>query len=58
MGVREFYGGDIKGIMSKLDYLEDLGMEMPEEDILNMFTKLQLVNYREQKPNALLVIAL
>jgi alpha-glucosidase len=28
MGVREFYGGDIKGIMSKLDYLEDLGIEV------------------------------
>ena len=28
MGVREFYGGDLKGIMDKLDYLEDLGVEV------------------------------
>lgn len=28
MGVREFYGGDIKGIMDKLDYLQDLGIEV------------------------------
>lgn len=42
----------------KENYLEDLGMEMPEEDILNMFTKLQLVNYGEEKPNVLIVIAL
>lgn len=28
MGVREFYGGDIQGIMSKLDYLADLGIEV------------------------------
>lgn len=27
MGVREFYGGDLKGVMDKLDYLEDLGIE-------------------------------
>ena len=25
MGVREFYGGDLQGIMDKLDYLQDLG---------------------------------
>lgn len=28
MGVREFYGGDIQGIMDKLDYLEKLGIEV------------------------------
>ena len=28
MGVREFYGGDIQGIMDKLDYLQDLGVEV------------------------------
>ena len=27
MGVREFYGGDLKGVMDKLDYLENLGIE-------------------------------
>ena len=28
MGVREFYGGDLKGVMKKLDYLQDLGVEV------------------------------
>ncbi len=28
MGVREFYGGDIKGVWEKLDYLEKLGVEV------------------------------
>lgn len=28
MGVREFYGGDLKGVMDKLDYLADLGIEV------------------------------
>lgn len=28
MGVREFYGGDIKGVIEKLDYLQDLGVEV------------------------------
>ncbi len=27
MGVREFYGGDLQGVMDKLDYLEKLGIE-------------------------------
>lgn len=27
MDVREFYGGDIAGVMHKLDYLQDLGVE-------------------------------
>lgn len=28
MGVREFYGGDLMGVMKKLDYLQDLGVEV------------------------------
>lgn len=28
MGVREFYGGDLQGVMQKLDYLQDLGVEV------------------------------
>jgi len=28
MGVREFYGGDLKGVLKKLDYLQDLGVEV------------------------------
>ena len=28
MGVREFYGGDLQGVMDKLDYLQDLGVEV------------------------------
>lgn len=28
MGVREFYGGDLKGVVEKLDYLQDLGVEV------------------------------
>ena len=28
MGVREFYGGDLQGILDKLDYLEKLGVEV------------------------------
>ena len=28
MGVREFYGGDLKGVLDKLDYLSDLGIEV------------------------------
>lgn len=27
MGVREFYGGDLEGVIQKLDYLEDLGIQ-------------------------------
>lgn len=27
MGVREFYGGDLQGVMDKLDYLQDLGID-------------------------------
>lgn len=27
MGVGEFYGGDLQGVMDKLDYLKDLGIE-------------------------------
>lgn len=27
MGVREFYGGDLQGVMDKLDYLESLGID-------------------------------
>ncbi len=28
MGVREFYGGDLQGIIDKLDYLQELGIEV------------------------------
>lgn len=28
MGVREFYGGDLQGVTDKLDYLQDLGVEV------------------------------
>ena len=28
MDVREFYGGDLEGVIQKLDYLEDLGIEV------------------------------
>ena len=28
MGVREFYGGDLKGVWDKLDYLKELGVEV------------------------------
>ena len=28
MGVRDFYGGDLRGVMEKLDYLQDLGVEV------------------------------
>ncbi|MFQ8690652.1 MAG: glycoside hydrolase family 13 protein [Blautia sp.] len=28
MGVREFYGGDLQGIREKLDYLQDLGVDV------------------------------
>lgn len=28
MGVREFYGGDLQGVINKLDYLQDLGIEV------------------------------
>lgn len=28
MGVREFYGGDLKGVWKKLDYLQELGVEV------------------------------
>ena len=27
MGVREFYGGDLKGVIEKLDYLQELGID-------------------------------
>ncbi len=28
MGVREFYGGDLAGVLQKMDYLQDLGVEV------------------------------
>ena len=28
MGVREFYGGDLQGVLDKLDYLSELGVEV------------------------------
>ena len=27
MGVREFYGGDLQGVLNKMDYLQELGVE-------------------------------
>lgn len=27
MGIREFYGGDLQGVLDKLDYLQDLGID-------------------------------
>ena len=28
MGVREFYGGDLQGVIDKMDYLQDLGIDV------------------------------
>lgn len=28
MGIREFYGGDLQGVLDKMDYLADLGVEV------------------------------
>lgn len=42
----------------KQNYLEDMGMEMTEEEILAIFTPLQLVNYGETRPNTFLVLFL
>ncbi len=28
MGIREFYGGDLQGILNQLDYLQDLGVDV------------------------------
>lgn len=28
MGVREFYGGDLEGVLQKMDYLQDLGVDV------------------------------
>ncbi len=28
MGVREFYGGDLQGVLDKMDYLQELGVEV------------------------------
>ncbi len=28
MGVREFYGGDLQGVLNKMDYLQDLGIDV------------------------------
>ena len=28
MGVREFYGGDLQGVLDKMDYLKDLGVDV------------------------------
>lgn len=28
MGVREFYGGDLQGVLAKIDYLQDLGVDV------------------------------
>ena len=28
MGIREFYGGDLQGVLDKLDYLQKLGVEV------------------------------
>ena len=28
MGIREFYGGDLQGVLDKMDYLEELGVDV------------------------------
>ena len=28
MGVREFYGGDLQGVLDKMDYLQELGVDV------------------------------
>ena len=28
MGVREFYGGDLQGVLDKMDYIQDLGVDV------------------------------
>lgn len=28
MGIREFYGGDLQGVLDKMDYLQDLGVDV------------------------------
>ena len=28
MDIRNFYGGDLQGVLDKLDYLQDLGVEV------------------------------
>lgn len=28
MGIREFYGGDLQGVLDKMDYLQDLGIDV------------------------------
>lgn len=44
----------IQGI--KQNYIEDFYWELSEEEVLAMFTKLQLVSYDNQKPNLVMVI--
>ena len=43
----------VKGI--KQNYIEDFQWELSEEEVLEMFTNLQLVSYGEQKPNIAIV---
>lgn len=44
----------VQGI--KQNYIEDFFWELSEEEVLSMFTNLQLVSYGQQKPNILIVI--
>ena len=41
----------------KQNYIEDFYWELSEEEVLAMFTNLQLVSYGSQKPNMVMVIA-
>lgn len=46
----------IEGI--KQNYIEDFYWELSEEEVLAMFTDMQLVSYASQKPNGVLVACL
>ena len=44
MGVREFYGGDLQGVMDKLDYLQDLGVEV--RPTTNTISRIMIISIR------------